>query len=108
MEKEKLKAILANSTRDEVEDYCLKLITEKAELEKDLQTVGNVMIELMQTVGVMDKNFKMETESSVIVKRAGSLMTKSMIGRQSFIDQFAFLAKAEPLLDKYEHLLLKK
>lgn len=108
MDKQQLKEKLSTYSREDIENYCISLLEQKLEIRKDLQTTGNVMVQLMKTVGVMNDKMQIEQEQYIIVKRAGALLSKAVISGQSFAEKFSFLSEAEPLLEKYKDLLFSE
>lgn len=105
METNQLKQLIAAATREELESTILKLVAEKAEITHDLKVCGTTLVKAMQTIGLMDKDLKVEQDLSRIVSAASSLMGKAMLNGKGFANQFSFLTESEYLLEKYKDIL---
>lgn len=95
---------IKDAPREELEQYTLKLIKEKAETTGDLKNLGSIFIKSMQVIGIMNANLKVKADLSAIIRSGISLFTEAQFRPKSFSKKFEFLASGEYLLEKYKHL----
>lgn len=108
MDQEQLKTKLLEYDKEELVERLIALVQEKKELQGDFELLGNTLIMIMQTLGVMDEDHKLVEETSSVIGSITKFATTAMTRPAKIQEKFSFLEKAAPLLIKYKHLLKQK
>lgn len=81
------------------EDY-EKLLIEHNQLKKEFETVESTIVKLLKALGIIPYNPEMNILGTLL-KKAGRIMTESLINPDGVKKEFSFITDLEPIANKY-------